>query len=96
MKNIGIDLGMFNNQFTFSAEYFIKDTDQLILGTQPAWSLGLNNPSDLNTAKMTNSGVELTAGYAKVANDFSFNISGNVSFINNEVEALYITEVSVH
>jgi TonB-dependent starch-binding outer membrane protein SusC len=89
MKNIGLDLGMFNNQFTFSAEYFIKDTDQLILGTQPPTSFGLANPTDLNRAKMTNSGVELTAGYSKVSNDFSFNVSGNVSIIDNEVKELY-------
>ncbi|HEX5168731.1 MAG TPA: SusC/RagA family TonB-linked outer membrane protein, partial [Cyclobacteriaceae bacterium] len=77
MKNIGLDVGMFNNQFTLTAEYFIKDTDHLILGTQPAYSLmGQANPTDLNAAKMRNSGVELTAGYSKVGNNFTFNVSG--------------------
>jgi TonB-linked SusC/RagA family outer membrane protein len=89
MQNIGLDLGMFNNQFTFSADYFIKDTDDLILGTSPATSLGLDEPTALNIAKMTNSGVELTAGYSKVATDFTFNVSGNVSIIKNEVKELY-------
>jgi len=89
MKNFGLDLGLFNNQITFSAEYFIKDTDHLILGTQPAWSLGLDDPTALNIAKMRNSGFEFTAGYSKVANDFTFNASGNVSIIRNEVKALY-------
>jgi len=89
MKNIGFDLGMFSNKFTFSAEYFIKDTNHLILGTQPAWSLGLDESTALNIAKMTNSGVELTAGYNKVAGDFTFNASGNVSIIRNEIKALY-------
>lgn len=85
MQNIGIDLGMFNNQLTFSAEYFIKDTDALILGTPPAASLGLDEATQRNVAKMRNSGVEITAGYNKVSNDFTFNVSGNVSIIKNEI-----------
>jgi len=88
MKNFGLDLGMFNNQFTFTAEYFIKETDDLILSVPPATSLGLDESTQVNIAKMTNKGVELTAGYSKVSNDFSFNVSGNVSFIDNEVNEL--------
>ncbi|MDV3310798.1 MAG: TonB-dependent receptor [Cyclobacteriaceae bacterium] len=89
MKNIGIDLGMFNNQFTFSAEYFIKDTDDLILGTPAAASLGLDEATDQNIGKMRNWGYELTAGYNKVGADFTLNVSGNVAIIKNEVKALY-------
>jgi TonB-dependent starch-binding outer membrane protein SusC len=89
MQNIGFDLGMFNDQLTFSAEYFVKNTDDLILGAQPAWSLGLDQPTNLNIAKMTNSGVELSLGYTKTFNDFSFNASGNVSIIKNEIKELY-------
>lgn len=89
MQNIGLDLGMFNNQFTFSADYFIKDTDDLILATQPATSLGLDEATALNIAKMTNSGFEFTAGYSKISQDFRFNASANISIIENEVKALY-------
>ncbi len=89
MKNIGVDLGLFNDQFTLSAEYFIKDTEALILGTPPALSSGITDPTDQNIGKMRNSGLELTAGYSKVSNDFTFNVSGNVAFIKNEVNALY-------
>jgi TonB-dependent starch-binding outer membrane protein SusC len=89
MKNIGVDLGMFNNQFTFSAEYFIKDTDALILGTPPALSLGGLNSTDKNIGKMRNSGWEFTAGYAKVGDNFTLNLSGNATFIKNKINALY-------
>ncbi len=88
MENIGLDLGMFSNKLTFSADYFIKDTDQLILAADPARSLGLDEGTLLNIAKMRNSGVELTLGYNMVANDFTFNASGNVSIIKNEIKEL--------
>jgi TonB-dependent starch-binding outer membrane protein SusC len=89
MKNIGFDLGLFSNKFTLSAEYFVKETDDLILATPPALSLGLQESTLRNIAEMTNSGVEITAGYNLQANDFTLNLSGNVSIIKNEVDKLY-------
>lgn len=89
MKNIGLDLGLFNDKFTFSAEYFIKDTDHLILGTPPATSLGLDEGTDQNIGKMRNWGWEFTGGWAKTSNAFTLNLSGNVAIIKNEVKALY-------
>jgi TonB-dependent starch-binding outer membrane protein SusC len=88
MTNFGVDLGLFNNQLTFSAEYFIKDTEALILGSQPAWSSGISDATDRNIADMRNSGWEFTAGFNKVAGDFTFNASGNFSAIKNEVRRL--------
>jgi hypothetical protein len=38
---------------------------------------------------MRNWGWEFTAGYALTKNDFTLNLSGNVSFIQNKVNALY-------
>ena len=89
MKNIGLDLGLFNDQFTLSTEYFIKDTDDLILSSPPALSSGITDATDQNVGKMRNSGWEFTAGYARVGSNFTLNLSGNVAIIKNEVEALY-------
>lgn len=89
MKNIGIDLGMFDDRVTFSAEYFIKDTDGLILGTPPATSLGLDQSTDQNIGQMRNWGYEFTGGFAKTTSDFTLNLSGNIAIIKNEVKALY-------
>jgi TonB-linked SusC/RagA family outer membrane protein len=89
MQNIGVDLGLFEDKFTFSAEYFIKDTDDLILGTPPATSLGLDQSTDQNIGRMRNWGWEFTAGYAKTSSNFTLNLSGNVAIIKNEVKALY-------
>ncbi len=89
MKNVGIDLALFDNQFTFSGEYFIKNTDHLILGTPPAESLGFNQSTLRNVGEMKNWGYEFTAGYSKVSDQFTFNISGNASIIKNEVTKLF-------
>jgi TonB-linked SusC/RagA family outer membrane protein len=89
MKNVGLDLALLNDQFTFSGEYFVKNTDHLILGTPPAESLGFNQSTNRNVGGMKNWGYEFTAGYSKVSDKFTFNVSGNISVIKNEVTALY-------
>ncbi|MDZ7898382.1 MAG: TonB-dependent receptor [Arcicella sp.] len=41
--NLGIDLGLFNNRVTFSAEYYNNDVSGLILAAPTAPSLGVPN-----------------------------------------------------
>jgi hypothetical protein len=96
MKNVGIDLGLFNNQITFSAEYFVKNTDHLILGAPPAESLGFNQSTDRNVGGMKNWGYEFTAGYSKVSDQFTFNVSGNVTVIKNKLTALYTEKAAFY
>jgi len=54
MSNIGLDLGLLNDQFTFSAEYFVKNTDHLILNAPPANSLGYTQNTQKNVGGMKN------------------------------------------
>lgn len=96
MENVGVDLGLFNDQFTLSAEYFVKNTDHLILGTPPAESLGFNQSTNRNVGGMKNWGYELTAGYSKTGDQFTFNVAGNVSIIKNEVTALYTEKAAFY
>ncbi len=87
-SNVGFDLGLFGNRVTFSAEYFEKKTDGLLLDVLPTLSLGYSQATRLNIGALKNSGLELVAGYAKSTGDFTFNLSGNMTFIKNKVERL--------
>jgi TonB-linked SusC/RagA family outer membrane protein len=87
--NLGLDLGLLNNAFTLSAEYFQRKTDNLILGVPLAPSLGvLSGNSILNVGGMRNNGFELQLGYNDRKGDFQWNASGNISVITNKVLAL--------
>jgi TonB-dependent starch-binding outer membrane protein SusC len=96
MDNIGVDLGLLNDQFTFSAEYFVKNTDHLILNAPAANSMGYTQTTQKNVGGMKNWGYEFTAGYSKISDKFTFNVSGNVSVIKNEVTALYGENVAYY
>ena len=87
--NIGLDLGLYRNKLTFSAEYFIRNTDNLILNVPIPPSFGYSNASvPANVAAMENKGFELQAGYTERGHLFKWNVSGNISVIKNNVKSL--------
>ena len=87
--NIGLDLGLFKNKFTFSAEYYQRKTDNLILNVPLPPSFGFINSSVAqNVGSMENNGFEMQLGYNKRDGDFKWNVSGNASFVTNEVTRL--------
>ncbi len=87
--NIGLDLGLFNNAFTLSAEYFQRNTDNLILAVPLPPSLGyLTSNVNQNIASMQNNVFELQLGYTSHHGDFRWNASGNISIITNKVVSL--------
>ncbi|MEP6749002.1 MAG: TonB-dependent receptor [Bacteroidota bacterium] len=87
--NIGLDLGLFNNAFTLSAEYYRRKTDNLILAVPLPPSLGyLTSTVNENIAAMTNNGFEVQLGYNHRHGAFQWNVSGNISVIQNKVVKL--------
>ncbi len=88
MSNFGLDLGLFDNTITFSAEYFNRQTDNLIVDNPLPTSMGYAINPATNIGSMKNWGYEFNAGYNNQIGDVTFSIDGNLTFINNEVLAL--------
>jgi TonB-dependent starch-binding outer membrane protein SusC len=87
--NVGLDLGLLDNAFTLSAEYFQRKTENLILAVPLPSSLGyINTTVNQNVASMSNNGVELQLGYNDRQGDFRWNALGNLSIIRNNVISL--------
>jgi TonB-linked SusC/RagA family outer membrane protein len=88
MKNIGLDLGLWNDQFTFSFEWFENDTEDMILPVPIPQSLGYDGAPVANVGTVKNKGIEFTAGYEIRSGDFQLGINGNLGFIKNELVSL--------
>jgi TonB-linked SusC/RagA family outer membrane protein len=87
--NIGLDLGLFDNRITFTAEWYRRLTDNLILTIPTPPSFGFAGAgSQLNAASMKNTGVDLQVGYNKNTGSFKWNINANVGFITNKIQSL--------
>ena len=87
--NAGIDFAVFKNRLTGSIDYFNKKTtdvlfEQNIVQPAPGGKIWINLPGNV-----TNKGLEimLTGGLVK-SKDVNWNLSGNASFLKNNVEGL--------
>ncbi|MBP1651562.1 MAG: TonB-dependent receptor plug [Bacteroidetes bacterium] len=87
--NVGLDLGLFDNTITFTAEWYRRLTDNLILTipTPPSFGYG-GAGSQLNAASMKNTGVDLALGYNKTKGAFRWNVNANIGFIRNKILSL--------
>ena len=90
--DFGIDVGLWEDKLTFTADYFIKVTDDLLI---PATILatagsGINasSPPFQNVGSINNTGLELALNYRNSINKFNFDVGFNISFIENEVISL--------
>ncbi|MFD0795585.1 SusC/RagA family TonB-linked outer membrane protein [Mucilaginibacter litoreus] len=83
--NIGIDLTILNNRLTFSADAYIKDTKDLLLGYPVPRSTGYDVVSK-NVGKLRNKGLEFMVSSRNIQGDnFTWNTDFNISFNRNNV-----------
>ncbi|HNW56174.1 MAG TPA: TonB-dependent receptor [Bacteroidales bacterium] len=94
-SDIGLDLSIFNDKIHFTADYFIKNTEDILVEypMPSSTGIGLSGGSEgsayRNAASVVNKGLELTVDYKKITqSDFTFTVSANATFIKNEVTSL--------
>lgn len=85
--NIGLDAGFFDEKLTFTADYFIKKTKDMIALLPVADYIGAG-PASANVASMENKGLEFSVNYKNQVGKFRYNIGANFSKIRNEVTDL--------
>lgn len=88
-KTIGLDLGFFNNKLNITAEYYNKQTDDiLVYNVIPLTYGGTNDGQWINDGQMKNHGFELDLNYADKISDFSYDLALNLTGYKNELTAL--------
>ena len=88
MLNVGLDLGLLDDRFRASFEYFENETRDMLLGVPIPPSLGYDQSPLANVGSVENSGVEITMDYGQNNGDLSWAIGGNIAFVNNELTSL--------
>lgn len=89
MTNVGIDFMAFNNRLSLTADYYVKNTKDILLTVPiPISSGGANNPIR-NAGKIRNNGFEFNLGWMDQPNpDISYGINLIGSFNKNKVIAM--------
>ena len=89
--NIGIDLRMFRDRLSFSADYFNKKTKDLIVTGIKTSLMAGNSASPLNAGDVSNKGFEFELGWQDNIKDFSYSVKANIATLKNEVTYLHPT-----
>jgi len=82
--NLGLDARFFNNKLTANLDYFIRNTQDILLTPETPTVLG-TTLSKMNIGKMKNQGWEATISYRGNTGSFQHGISVNVGDTHNEV-----------
>lgn len=81
-RNFGIDVETFNNRLSFTADYYIRDTENAIL---PVYIPIVNRSIDRNSGTIRNQGLELSTNWSSsIGKDFSFSIGANFTTLKNK------------
>ena len=82
--NVGLDFGLFNNQFTGAVNYYQRNTEDMIIPAIPPNSSGYN-PIEVNGGDVENTGIEIELNYRKNTGDFQYDLGLVFSHNKNEL-----------
>lgn len=91
--NIGLDFGFFNDRLTGSVEVYERKVEDLLNFIPVPAGTNLSNALLTNVGNLENRGLEVSLNAAIIQNDkFSWNTNVNVSFFENEITKLFLTD----
>lgn len=89
MSNVGVDATLFDGKINLTAEYFVKNTKDILLQPITLATSGWDKQAFANQGQTRNRGVEVIATYnGKVGDEFKYSVSGNFSYIKNKIVSL--------
>lgn len=85
--NIGLDATFLDQKLDFSVDYFSKNTTEILLKLPIGAVYGLDAPYQ-NAGSVSNKGWEFSSKYRNNINEVNYNVSANISFIENKITDL--------
>lgn len=98
--DIGIDLRAFKDRVTFSMDYYVKKTKDLLTTGTPPLEAG-NTATTVNAGDVENRGFEFETSYRNKIGELSYSIGVNLATLHNEVTYMnpnspYLTGATVN
>lgn len=86
--NFGLDARLFDDRLVFSADYFNKATDGLLVTGAKASLIAGGVFSPMNAGSVLNRGFEFELGWQDNIGDLSYSVRSNLSTLSNKVTSL--------
>ena len=88
LTDIGLDFDLWNGKLSGTADYYIKNTSNILLAYNVPLETGIANAPSQNVAKVRNRGFEFALAHRNTIGDVSYMISANIATNNNEITDL--------
>lgn len=86
ITDIGLDADLFNGHFSLVADYYIKNTSDILLSYNVPAETGISTAPSQNIGKVRNKGFELALTYREqIGKDFRLTLGGNIAVNKNEI-----------
>ncbi len=86
--NVGLDVGLFEDRFGLTFEYFNIDTEDILTDANIPATTGFTSGVIENAGVLNNKGWELSMSYQHKTGDFQYSVTANLSHTKNEVKKL--------
>lgn len=87
--NFGFDAGFWNGKLTLGADYYIKNTEDILLRAPQIAAIGEGDEPYVNAASVKNKGVDVFIGYRNSASkNLRYDLNFQLSHFTNEVISL--------
>ncbi len=84
--NVGFDATLLNNKLGVTADFFNKETRDVLTGMQILMSTGNNGGNPLvNAASLRNTGFEVSLNWRDNIDEFKYSLELNTSYIKNKI-----------
>ncbi len=86
--DFGIDASFLNDRLSVTADYFDKETTDILVQVPLVSSLGVGTAPFQNSGQVSNKGFDIGITYRNRDNEFKYAISANVASVKNKLETL--------
>lgn len=88
--NIGLDGTFLNGKLSFNADYFVQNTEDILLGISMPQSVGLGSSPTMNAGTIENKGFELALNHRNTIGEVFYNVGANISTVKNKVKKVTV------
>lgn len=85
ITNLGLDATFLGGKLSTSLEYFIKETEDVLRPVGIPSQVGALGGPVRNIGTIENKGIEIALGYRNTHGNFRYEVSGNLTYIDNNV-----------
>jgi TonB-linked SusC/RagA family outer membrane protein len=87
--NIGLDLALLNSRLSFTAEYFVSTTSDVLVEMPILLATGNDGGNPwVNAGSLRNKGVEISTTWRDEVSGLKYSVTANVSTLRNEIRDL--------